>query len=450
MRLLQKWLRQPVDPASLAFFRVCLGLLIFWDVLRYFLAGWISRYYLEPAFLFKYYGFEWITPWSGNGLHWHFAGLGLLSIMITLGAWYRLAIISFTLAFSYIFLLDQARYLNHFYLLISICVLMCFLPAANSWSIDARRRGSWRGDSSIPRWSVLSLVLLFEVVLLYAGIVKVNPDWLAGQPLRLWFDDRADWPFVGQYIQGEWAIYAASWGAIALHLLGAPLLLWHKTRFAVFLIYACFHISNAMVFNIGIFPWMTLAGTLMFFSPDWPKNIWTKLVRQEFKPPHFDVALHDSPSKLLIASLLLFFVWQIFIPLRHHVYPGNVAWTEEGHRFAWRMKLRTKRGHARFHVKDPQSGRIWEVNPSDLLTRRQNRYTAARPDMILQFAHELARKWEVEKGIANVEVRATVWCALNGREPQLLIDPAVDLIKVERVLWPAAEWVLPLTDYENT
>lgn len=444
---LKRWLAQPVDPASLAFFRISFGLLLLWDVFRYFAAGWIGRYYLEPAFLFKYYGFEWVQPWPGDGLYWHFALLGLLAILITTGLFYRLAIILFTLAFAYIYLLDQARYLNHFYLVIVIALLMCGLPAARAWSVDARLRGSWRGDASIPRWPVASLVLLFEVVLLYAGIVKVNADWLGGQPLRLWFDGRAETPLIGPLIAGDWAVYAASWGAIAIHLIGAPLLLWRRTRLAVFLLYAAFHTTNAIVFNIGIFPWITLAGTLMFFAPDWPRQIWARLRRQPYKTPTLPAPAIGPPSTGLLWLLVLFFAWQILMPLRHYAYPGNVAWTEEGHRFAWRMKLRTKRGHARFEVTDPATGQRWEVDPGDYLSRRQERYTTTRPDMILQFAYELERIWREEKGFADVEVRARVWCALNGRKPALLIDPEVDLTHVQRKLWPAADWILPLRDH---
>jgi hypothetical protein len=35
--------------------------------------------------------------------------------------------------------------------------------------------------------------------------------------------------------------------------------------------------------------------------------------------------------------------------------------------------------------------------------------------------------------------------SLNGREPQLLIDPDTDLAVQPRVIWPPATWILPLT-----
>lgn len=431
-------LEEPVAPYSLAVFRVCFGLLMCWEVLRYYLGGWIENYYLKPVFLFKYYGFEWIQPWPGDGLYWHFAIIGISALLVTIGLFYRLAIWVFLLSFSYVFLLDQARYLNHFYLVCIIAFVLCFVPAQHAWSLDARRYGHNR---LIPRWAVWSLLALFEILLLYAGLVKINADWLNGYPLNLWFSDRGNIPVIGPLIQGHWAIIVAAYGAIILHLLGAPLLLYRKTRLAVFMAYSVFHLTNAIVFNIGIFPWMTLAGTLMFFDPDWPVRLTRRLgIKTAGQQPLQQAATSPVWIYPLMGSFLLI---QVLFPLRHYLYPGDVAWTEEGHRFAWRMKLRSKHGFAMFRIRDPESGQKWVVKPEEYLSNRQNRYLVGRPDMVLQFAHFLAHRWKTEKGLQDVEVRAAVWCSLNGKTHRLLVDPDVDLSRVRRELWPAADWILP-------
>lgn len=430
-------LNNPVAPYSLAIFRIGFGLLMVVEVMRYFSAGWISDYYLEPEFLFTYFGFDWVSPWPGQGLYWHFGLVILLSLMITIGWHYRLAIWLFIPGFAYIFLLDQARYLNHFYLVGIIAVVLALTPAHHAWSMDARRAGQRR---MVPAWSVWGLMLLFEIVLLYAGIVKINPDWLAGRPLDSWFAERGKAPLIGPLIAGDWAIYAASYGSILLHLLGAPLLFFRRTRLWVFLVYCAFHLTNAVVFSIGIFPWMTMAGTLMFFSPDWPMQLLRKL---GFKSAEVALAAPLETRAWVVPALGAFLLFQALFPLRHYLYPGDVAWTEEGHRFAWRMKLRGKSGHVAYYLKDPQTGQKWQVNPQDYLSRRQYRYLSGRPDMILQFAHYLEQKWQQEKSLGDIEVRASAWCSLNGHPHRLLIDPAVDLTTRSRELWPAADWILP-------
>jgi hypothetical protein len=68
---------------------------------------------------------------------------------------------------------------------------------------------------------------------------------------------------------------------------------------------------------------------------------------------------------------------------------------------------------------------------------------STRPQMILEFAHYLKRYYR-ETESRDVEVRARVTCSLNGREPQLLVDPRVDLAAQPRDLWHKP-WIMPLT-----
>jgi hypothetical protein len=105
----------PVDIAALVYFRIVFGAIMLWEVWRYFEYGWIERYWVDPKFHFTYYGFDWIRPWPSPFMHYHMAGLGVLAAMILLGLWYRVSTVLFFLGFTYIFLLEQARYLNHFY-----------------------------------------------------------------------------------------------------------------------------------------------------------------------------------------------------------------------------------------------------------------------------------------------------------------------------------------------
>jgi vitamin K-dependent gamma-carboxylase len=146
---------------------------------------------------------------------------------------------------------------------------------------------------------------------------------------------------------------------------------------------------------------------------------------------------------LVVGAIALWLALQVLAPLRYLLYPGNVSWTEEGHRFAWMMKLRDKDASARFTVRDPASGREWRISPESYLLRHQAGEMESRPDMILQFAHHLARVWADERNIAGVEVRARVCVSLNGRKAALLIDPQRDLARVERSL-RTADWILPL------
>src|SRR5947208_4851623 len=89
----------PVDIASLVFFRIAFGLLMIWDVWRYWTNHWVAAYWLQPRFLFKYPGFSWVQPWPGNGLSIHWVALGVFALFIAAGFFYRLSAVLFFVSY---------------------------------------------------------------------------------------------------------------------------------------------------------------------------------------------------------------------------------------------------------------------------------------------------------------------------------------------------------------
>ncbi len=196
------------------------------------------------------------------------------------------------------------------------------------------------------------------MVYLFAGLVKVNPDWLRLEPMGMWLARRADFAVIGPYLTEDWVVALAAYGAIVLHLVGAPLLLIPRTRLYVMAVYFAFHLFNHFLFQIGIFPWFTMAGTLMFLDPDWPRQLarwcrkqarWAvprRAGRPVSGPSAQDKAGAGQPPEagtwILLGFIALWLAFQVLFPLRHLLYPGNSGWTDEGQRFAWQMKLRDK------------------------------------------------------------------------------------------------------------
>jgi len=431
-----------VDASSLAVFRIGFGaLLIFDSVNQFFLC--MPCKYLEPPMLFKYRYFEWIDPWPGIGLYVHWSVLTVCAIAIMIGYRYRLALFIFTLGFSYAFLLDEALYLNHYYMVILFCVIMLFVPANAYLSLDARRDASI-ASRTIPRWAIIVLIVQLEIILIHAGLVKLNPDWLNLEPLRMWMhNSRPDFPPFFTTLTNDIGIALGAYGAVLLHLVGAPLLLFRKTRLWVLGVYFVFHVMNHFVFNIGIFPWFTLFASTLFLDPDWPK----KLVRRFTKKPVTLMATEKYSysfgfkQQAVLVVMLSWILLQVAVPFRNWMLPGNVAWNEDGHRFSWRMKLRSKRGTAIYTIK--ADGQQWRVNPGDYLTRKQHRKMVCIPDMLLQFANFLDEEWQ-RKGHTPDSVSVATSCALNGRPRQVMVDPNRNLLQVGRDQL-ASEWILPLT-----
>jgi hypothetical protein len=258
----------------------------------------------------------------------------------------------------------------------------------------------------------------------------------------------------GHIFAADWVVYGFVIGGLMLDLLVVPLLLWRRTRLFAFAAAIAFNLINSVIFDIGIFPWLMLGALLIFFPPDLVRRFARAFMSpgEGFSsasvPPKTVAEGNSCPTllasqKLVVGLLAAYLVVQLVLPLRHYLYPGNVSWTEEGHNFAWHMKLRTKVGEAIFTVTHPRSGQTWTINPKDYLESHQVMKVATKPDLLLFFGHHLAEEKRRE-GYDDVEVRARSMVSLNGRAPQLLIDPNVDLAKEQVSLLPT-RWIVPLT-----
>jgi vitamin K-dependent gamma-carboxylase len=436
---------EPVDIASLVYYRVAFGALMLWNVGFYYQRGFIARFWADPTFRFSFPGFAWIQPWPGDGLYLHFAALAALAVLVGIGCFYRAAITLLWLGWTYLFLLDQANYRNHFYLVCVMSFLMIFVPAHRAFSVDAWRRPSLR-SATAAAWALWILRAQMGCVYFFGGLAKINQDWLHGEPMRTYLSARTDLPLVGRWLGEDWMAYAFSYGGLLFDLLVVPGLLWRRTRPLAFLAAVTFHLTNAVLFDIGVFPWFSIATTALFFPPDWPRRLLPRRFGRGagvIARPHpaDTVTVGERATVLFLAA---FFAVQALLPLRRHLYPGNFLWTEEGYLFSWDMIVSAKGGIAVFEVTDPATGATWTVQPARFLTRTQLPMMIRRPSLVLQFAHFLADEWR-RRGYERVEVRVRDRVSMNKRTPQWLIDPDVDLA-AERLTLAHSHWITELTE----
>ena len=460
------YLSAPVNIAPLVYVRILFGAVMFWEVCRFFHYDWISRYYIKPDFLFKYFGFGWVHPLPGQGMYYLFLLLGLASLFIMVGFWYRRATVFFFFGFTYIFLLDATRYLNHFYLISLVSFLMVFIPANRALSLDVRlNRATW--SATAPRWALWMIRFQIGVAYFFGGVAKLSYDWIHGEPIRTWISRKQDFPIVGQFFDQEWMVYFFVIGGIFLDLFIVPLLLWEKTRPWMFTAAVFFHLVNAELFRIGIFPWFMMAMTLVFFPPEVPEKVLNicglrinpKPENMKVRNRHKNLRGHDrAPAGTMaaavqgpaaaavplwmLAGMGLFVVFQVLMPLRHLLYPGNVNWTEEGHRLSWHMKLRDKEGRLLLKVQSHDT--IWYIAPKVFLRKHQLKVVPGHPDLIIQLAHHVGEQFR-ENGHPHVRVYALTDVQLNFRKPQLLLDSTVNLLQVRPGLAPAP-FIVPLKE----
>ncbi|WP_147676414.1 HTTM domain-containing protein [Algibacter pacificus] len=448
------YLNKTTSAAPLAVFRVFFGIMMGLSIVRFWYNDWIDLLYIQPKFHFTYFGFEFIKP-LGVYTYVLFAICGIAAIFVALGFKYRIAIITFFLSFTYIELMDKTTYLNHYYFITLLSFIMIFIPANAHFSVDnIFRRKTYQ---NIPKWTIDSIKLLLGIVYFYAGLAKLNSDWLfKAMPLKIWLPSKYDLPFIGENLmQQNWFHFAMSWSGMLYDLCIPFLLLYKKTRWFAFGLVVIFHVFTRVLFPIGMFPFIMIVSTLIFFEANFHLKIITFFKRilsflsLQSKPENLRKIeavsqFHIKKKAIVIPLFAAFFAIQMLFPFRYLLYPNELFWTEEGYRLSWRVMLMEKMGIATFKIVDSETGSFFYVDNKDFLTPFQEKQMSFQPDFILEYAHYLGDHF-TSQGHKNVQVFVESYVALNGRLSQPYIDKTVDLY-AEKESFKPKHWILPFND----
>lgn len=463
---LQK-LTSPVDAASLAFLRIAYGLIMAIDIVRLYIKGNLHVYYLEPTMAFNYYFAAWIGQFSDQiliGLYW--AGF-ILSICFMLGYRFKVTGLAFVLIQAYFFLSNPLNYLNHMYLAIIIGFLLWLTPSHKIWSLDSiryRKKGVWGKNDSIPKWSIYIMIIQLEIMLIFAGLVKLTPEFLEGHSLREWFN----YVYAYEIFSYEWQIRVGVIIAVLTHLLAAPFLLIKKTRVFALMAYGFFHISNATIFSgIGIFPYLTFAATTVFLDPSWPRTFmqslktwWQKKLKWPriltFKTgwivrtdPENKNYTYKKMGTFLKLFLCFWITLQIFLPLRHYLISDNVHWDRGGNLFSWQMMLISRRfaEDGGFYIcgENAENNTVCSKDTFEDSHLPLKTYVQIYmyPDLALQYAAQLKKLYLEEKGYKTARVYGVIRISMSGRPFQNYWDPDIDLTTIKRSFW-GDNFILPV------
>lgn len=431
-----KILFKHIDNSALIVFRIIFGFLVFMESVGAIFTGWIRRTLIEPQQTFSFIGFEWLQPLPGNGMYIWYMVMGLCGIFIMIGYKYRWSMLAFTMLWTGTYLMQKSSYNNHYYLLMLLSAIMVFQPAHKYLSVDAKLNPSIKMNS-MPRWCALVFILQMLIVYTYGAVAKIYPDWLDATVPEVLMKGKKDYFLVGDILQQKWTHYTIAYVGILFDALIIPLLLWKPTRKFAFAASIFFHLFNSFIFQIGIFPYLSLSFILFFFP--------TKTIHRLFlkRKPFYEKEEVVVPKyhQAFVSVFIIYFVVQVGLPLRHWFYKDDVLWTEEGHRLSWRMMLRAKSGNTTFKVIDAKTNEQIPIQIEDYLSSKQQRTVSSKPDVIWQFAQRL-KKMFAAKG-RDVKVYANTSIRVNGGELHQLIDPDVDLGSVKWHPLKHSDWLRP-------
>ena len=362
--------------------------------------------------------------------------MGIFGIFVMLGFKYRLSMIAYAVMWTGVYLMQKSNYNNHYYLMMLLCWIMAFLPANAYFSLDAKINSEVK-NPAMPRWVLLILILQVWIVYTFASIAKFYPDWLDGSMAKLLMSGKIHYWLVGDLLQKDWVHWTIAYAGILFDLFIVPLMLWKRTRLLGFVISIFFHLFNSIIFQIGIFPYMSIAFALFFFTPE--------TLQKRFLPKKElytgDEVIVPKHKNLIVGAFSIYFIFQLGLPLRHWFFKDDVLWTEEGHRLSWRMMLRSKGGTLKVYVADKNGGEKELYDYQELLGDSQHSSVTTKPDIMWQLAQKI-KQVEAEKG-RDVSVFMEARVRTNYGNYYPFTDPEVDLAAEEWHHFKHSNWILP-------
>lgn len=442
MNLCHAIFSRPVEAKTLGLFRVMWGVALLLSAASLF--KWQSNFF-SPSFAhFRYFGFEWVPiPQSESIVLFEIVTLCVLAVGVITGIAFRYSLAGFVLIYAHLFLIEAVWFNNHYYLIILISILLCFTKAdlyfnVLSW-IKKRAEKPVIEPVKIPVWNYSILRAQVIVVYFCGGLLKLNPDWLRGEPFRTFLQvyGITRWPFTS-VAKSEWFVYFVSWSGIAIDLICPFLLLFRKTRWISIGVLIMFHLCNSRLFAIGWFPVVGIILLIPFLDPR--LNVWKKS-KFVSSPSESISGFKWSACGIFLG---IFFLLQLILPIRFLVSGGEPSWTEVGQKFSWRMMHRHKEAELHF-LYQPREAAAWLYrNPSKMPKNffDQNNSMKTHPWQILQYVRWLDRVL-TENGFPDTQIKVISVVSLNRIPFQVMIDPTADLTEVSYSDLRCPDWIAP-------
>ena len=276
-----------IDVRSLAFFRVCIGMVLLVDLLtrsmvieqHYSDLGVLPREALWQFFLLG----KW--HWSLHALTGSVAGQSILfvfaiacAVALTLGYRTRLATVLSWLLLASLHARNPMLQYGGDHLLRMMLFWSIFLPLGSYWSIDRMRGVAAQGGPTLYT-SMASVAIMSQMFMLYffSSLFKRNEIWQAGEGLQLAFSNYMfSKPLAHHLLEYPGFLEQASFVIPWLQLL-VPFLLfvpWRTVRFrmAAIVLLAGFHVAIEFLLETGMFQYVGLSGLILFL----PGAFWDR------------------------------------------------------------------------------------------------------------------------------------------------------------------------------
>ena len=421
---INKYLDEESSIAPLISLRIIFGSVMLFSIIRFISMGWIEGLYTSVDYHFTF--FDFINYVGDSQIYILYSLLIITSMFILIGYYYKISTAIFFLIFTYIELLDKSYYLNHYYFISILSFTMIFLPLSDNFSIDSIRKKY--EINKIKNWQLLIPKILISIVYLYAGIAKLNHDWLfEAMPLTLWLPASSELPIIGRFLEMREFAYLFSWAGAIYDLTIWIFLFNNKTRKYAYIVVLFFHIMTSILFQIGIFPYMMSLLTLIFFAPEQHEKIQNKIKNiLNYNLPKIRKIYSVTPKYFFS----IFILFQLIFPFRYLLDKGDLFWTEQGYRFSWRVMLMEKTGWVNYKIIDKKNNIIKYIDPAYKLSEIQVKQMSFQPDMILQYGRHIGDEY-LKKHNVKPQIYVESYVSINGRGSTQYFKNDIDIYNIK-------------------
>lgn len=426
---------QPINNVRLIAFRICFGFVMFYECVGSIMNGWVKDKYVDTHFNFAFIGFEWLNILHGSFMYVYYFVMAFMAFCIALGLCYRFSSVLFAILWSLIYLSDKSHYNNHFYLMVLLSWIMVFVPANKRFSLDVKYNLTAASNFCFT-WQIHVFIFQVAIVYFFAAIAKMNSDWFHAIPVTTWLFQRTGLPIIGHYLRNPIMPWFIAYGGFIFDLLFIPALLYRPTRLFAFFVAIFFHFFNSYVFKIGTFPFLALSLNIFFFSD----RIFEKLLSKN-SLQQTAIGVKNNSNKIANGLLAVYFLSQVLLPVRHWFIPGNVNWTEEGHRHSWRMMVRSKIGTSVFKIVNKKNDSTWYLPASTFFDSSHLTEIAVLPDFTWQAANHVNDLYKNK--YPQIAIYSINTVRLNYRPAKMFIDTTIDLASTKWNYFGHNKWILP-------
>ncbi|MGE0636085.1 MAG: HTTM domain-containing protein [Bacteroidia bacterium] len=438
---LKESLTVQVENKYLSLFRILFFGFIALELIQFRKRDYFQAFLVDARVRFPYEFFPFDVEFTAQGFTSLFAITLISAVFCSAGLFFRYSKWVFTLSFGFLFFQDKMLWNNHWYLFFLVGFLALFMKLENSLSLDALVNPKIKNAYS-PRWYFEILKLQIFVVYFFAGIAKLNYDWLVEtEPIGTFIKQRENYFLLGWLFSIDSAKYFFAYSGIIYDLCIGFLLFSSRFKKLGIVLTFIFNIINSIIFDIGMFPFIMLACNYLF--------VFQHSIDE--KKSHKNTKSTQQLSKPIMQNGLFYFLifyssFQLIFPMRQFLYKGNPSWIGICERFSWRMMIQNKVPvKYDFYISEKSTGKNKRIDLRTFLFPPQIMAQVVFPDMIPQTAMAIQKDAE-KAGLINPEIKAEIIVSLNKRKPQSLVDSTLNLSEQKADLFKPPLWVVPLKE----